>query len=107
MLAIPLQSINSAGLAAGYTAANSITLSHNVSILRINNAASTAITISYDGTADHEFLAANQVLQIEAQTNSLPNAFACNFKTGTIIYFKGTAGVGSIYVSGYFQPLGA
>ena len=107
MLAIPLLTISSAGLAAGYTAANSVTLSHSVSILRINNAATTAVIISYDGTTDHEFLAANQVLQLEAQTNSLSNAFACNIKNGTKIYFKGTAGVGNIYVSGYYQPLGA
>lgn len=106
MLAIPLQSISSTVIAAGYTAANSVIIGHSVSILRINNASTMAITISYDGTTDNEFLSANQILNLEAQTNSLPSAFACNIKNGTQIYFKGTAGTGNIYVSGYYQPIG-
>lgn len=107
MLAIPLQLVNSAGLAVGYTTANSVIINHSVSILRINNASTQAVTISYDGTTDHEYLANGQVLQVEAQTNSLPNAVCCNFKNGTQIFFKGGAGVGNLAVSGYYQPLGA
>ena len=107
MLAIPLQSIASSTIVAGgYSLPVSLTVSHSLSILRINNATTMPITISYDGVTDNEYLAAGQVLNLEAQTNSLPSSFACNIKNGTIIYFKGSAGTGNVYVSGYYQPIG-
>lgn len=106
--AIPLTTFNSAAVAVGYQAINGPNgLDFPCIILRINNASNAAITISYDGLTDNEYLAANQVLQIEAQTNSLPNSNTCEFKKGTIVYVKGVAGVGTIALSGYYQPVGA
>ncbi len=107
MLAMPLQTVASAGIAVGYTTANSVTIGHSVSILRINNATTQALTVSYDGVTDHEYLVNGQTLQIDAQTNSLPNAVCCNFKNGLQIFFKGGAGTGQVAISGYYQPLGA
>lgn len=105
--AIPLTTFNAAGLNAGYQAINGPNgLDHSCIILRINNASNTAITISYDGLTNQEYLAANQVLQIDAETNALPKTNNCSFKKGTIIYVKGVAGVGTIALSGYYQPVG-
>ncbi len=105
--AIPLATFNSASVLAGYLPINGPTgLDQPCIILRINNASNAAITISYDGVTDQEYLAAGQVLNLEAQTNSLPQAKTCAFKKGTIVYVKGTAGVGTIVLSGYYQPQG-
>lgn len=107
ILAIPLSVFNSAAVAAGYQAVNGPNgLPFPCVILRINNASNAAITISYDGVTDHEYLAAGQLLQIDAETNALPKSNSCSFKKGTIIYIKGAAGIGTIALSGYYQPQG-
>lgn len=101
--AIPFTILDSATLSINYNSSNVAVLSEACIILRINNASNAAIIISYDGITDNEFLPANGVLQIDAQTNSQPSNYVCMFKKGTIIYFKGVAGVGRIAVSGYYQ----
>jgi len=70
--------------------------------IRIINASNTAITVSYNGVDDHEFIAANSVFELPSQTNSQPNAQVALFPKNTIVYIKGTAGTGSIYLSGYY-----
>ena len=105
--AIPLTTFNAAGLLAGFQAVNGPNgLDEPCIILRINNASNVTITISYDGVTDHEYLTANEVMQIEAQTNSQPSNYVCNFKKGTIVYVRGIAGVGTIALSGYYSPKG-
>jgi len=104
--AIPLSTLNAAALGAAYQEVNTGGLDYSCVLLRINNGGNTAITISFDGTTDHEYLTAGQDLLINSQTNSSPNNYACQFKRGTIIYVKGTAGAGTISLSGYYQPIG-
>lgn len=105
--AIQLTTFNAAALMVGvYQAINPNGLDNQCIILRINNASNVGITISYDGVTDHELLPAAQVLQLDAQTNALPKTNNCCFKRGTIVYIKGAAGVGTIALSGYFQPIG-
>jgi|FreactcultuFSWF8_1027224.scaffolds.fasta_scaffold05893_3 hypothetical protein len=70
--------------------------------IRINNASSMAITVSYDGIHDHEFIPAGTIFDLNSQTNSQPNAQIALFPKFTIIYIKGTAGTGNIYLSGYY-----
>lgn len=101
--AISLTTFNSASLTTSYQAINSNGLNEACSILRIYNDASTAITISYDGVTDHEYLGDNDSIQIDAQTNSEPASYLCNFPKGLIVYVKGTAGTGTIALSGYYQ----
>lgn len=104
--AITLTTFNSAAVIATYQAINGPNgLDHPCVVLKINNTSTTAITISYDGITDHEYLAANQFLVLDAQTNSNPKGNVCNFKRGTIVYVKGVAGVGTIALSGYYQPV--
>ncbi len=98
-----LATFNSASLTASYQAVNSSGLPAGCLLVRIVNAATTAITISYDGTTDHEFVGANSFVQLDLQSNSQPNGFVANMKKGTVIYVKGTAGVGTIGVSAYYQ----
>ena len=105
--AIPLTTFNAAGLGAAYQAINAGGLDHPCIILRINNASNVTITISYDGVTDHDFLAAGQVVNIDAQTNALPKTNNCSFKKGTVVFVKNAvAGIGSIALAGYYQPVG-
>ena len=71
-------------------------------LIRIVNASNAAITISYNGLDDHEFIPANGVFELPSQINSQPNAHVALFPKNTVVYVKGTAGVGTIYVSGYY-----
>ncbi len=70
--------------------------------IRIVNASTMGITVSYDGTHDNEFIPSNTVFELPSQTNSQPNAQVALFSKGTIVYIKGTAGTGNIYLSGYY-----
>lgn len=70
--------------------------------VRIINASSQAVTVSYNGIDDHEYIPSSGVFELPSQTNSQPNAQVAVFPKNTKIYVKGTAGTGSIYVSGYF-----
>lgn len=60
------------------------------------------ITISYDGIHDHEFVASNSVFELPSQANSQPGAQIALFPKHTVVYLKGTAGTGNIYLSGYY-----
>jgi bifunctional ADP-heptose synthase (sugar kinase/adenylyltransferase) len=67
------------------------------------NASTANVTISYDGTTDHEVVLAGSTLQVNAQNNSQPASYVANFSKGLVVWAKGTAGVGEIYLSGYFS----
>lgn len=99
----PLGTLSSASLSGSYQAVNTGGLPAGCFLVRIINAATTAITISYDGTTDHELVGANSFLELNLQSNSQPPAFIANMKKGTVIYVKGTAGSGTIGVAAYYQ----
>ena len=107
LLAIPLTSLNAAAVAIGFAPVNPNGLAEPCVILRIINDQTMPITISYDGLTDHDYLPARGILQINAQTNSLPKGNICRFNKGSIIYVAGVAGVGNVVVAGYYQPAGA
>lgn len=104
LLPIPLTNVASSTLTSSYEAINSSGLTHPCNILRLISTSSTAVTISYDGVNDHDFLPAGQTLQINATTNGLPPEHTATFQEGTVVYVKGTAGTGNIYLAGYYQP---
>lgn len=97
-----LTSINSATFAGAYQAINTA-LTNPPFLIRIINNSNTDVTISYDGTNDHDFLPKNQSLQLNFQTNARPNGFVALLKANTIVYVKGAAGVGLVYFAAYFQ----
>ena len=102
--AITLTSISSGSVTGSYAAINSGGLTQPCFLIRIMNASDKDITISYDGTHDHEYILANSTLQVESQTNSQPNNNIAKFASNLVVYVKGTAGTGTIYLSGYYQP---
>ncbi len=97
-----LSNVLSSSVTALYAPLNGSGFTHAPFFIRIINASNTAITISFNGVDDNEFLPANSVFELASQTNSQPNAQVALFSKGTIVYVKGTAGTGNIYISGYY-----
>ncbi len=97
-----LSSLASASVIGTYLPVNGIGFAHPPFLVRIINASNAAVTISYNGIDDHDFLPANSVLPLPTQTNSQPNAQIALFSKNTVVYVKGAAGAGTIYVAGYY-----
>lgn len=107
VLPIELSSISSSTFTGSYqllSAADGIP-SSCIIITFINNS-NRDVTVSYDGTNDHDFVRAGTRLILNFQSNSQPSAFVSCMAAKTKIYVKGTAGTGSIYLSGYYNPQG-
>ena len=105
--AIPLTNIASSTVSSTYQAINSTGLPSACSIIRIINNSTDDVTVSYDGTNDHEYVPKATVVQLSFEANAQPNNFVSVLPIGTRVYVKGTAGTGNIYLSGYFNPSGA
>jgi hypothetical protein len=102
--AIPLTSIDSSTFTGSYQAINTGGLPFPCYIIRINNDSTENVTISYDGTTDHEFLPTLLFTQLTFQGNPQPNGYYAVLPAGTVVYVKGTAGTGLVYLSGYYMP---
>jgi len=100
--AVPLTSIASSSVSGSYAVINTSGLPNACFLIRINNASNQAVTISYDGSTDHDYLAANTALTLDFQANAQPNAFMSLLGAGTKVYVKGTGGTGTISLSGYY-----
>ena len=99
--AVPLKG---AAVTATYAPLNAGGLPNACFLLRIINQSANQITISYDGTTDHDTLPANTDVSLPVQSNSQPNNYIANFPVGFTVYVKGTAMSGNAYVAGYYQP---
>lgn len=97
-----LSSIASSAVTASYAALNGTGFPQAPFFIRIVNASTKDITVSYNGVDDHEFIPSTGVFELPSQTNSQPNAQVALFPKNTIVYIKGTAGTGNIYLSGYY-----
>lgn len=105
--AIPLSTFDSASVSSSYQAVNTNGLPNSCYMLRIVNDSDKAITVSYDGSTAQEYVAANTTAQLEGVLNNgTPYAQGGIFPLGLIVYIKGTAGTGTIALSGYYQPSG-
>jgi len=97
-----LASFNSAGMTGNYQVANGLGFAHAPFLVRIINASNAAVTVSFNGVDDHDFIPANSVLVLPTQSESQPKAQVALFPKNTKVFLKGAAGVGIIYVAGYF-----
>jgi hypothetical protein len=104
LLPIPLTNIDSSTLTTSYQAINSSGLPNPCNILRIINSSTTDVTISYDGINDHDYLVGGHEFTLNATTNGLPPELTATIQEGTVVYVKGTAGTGNVYLAGYYQP---
>ena len=97
-----LTSIYTAGIGANYLPINAGGFTAPCLLLRIVNASNTNVMISYDGVHDHEIVHADNTLQLFFQLNNLPNGKVSCLPKGTIVYAKGTAGIGLVYLAAYY-----
>jgi hypothetical protein len=103
--AITMTALDTATLASAYKAINSAGLSESCILLHITNDSDTDLTVSYDGTTAHDYVRAGTRMDLNLQTNALPNGKVSQFAKGTVVYVKSAAGTGSVYLSGYYQPI--
>lgn len=102
---VTMTSFDSAVLLVTFLPINTAGLSDACFLIRITNDSTVDIILSYDGTNDHDIILAGTVIEIASQTNSRPNNIA-QIAQGTIVYVRGAAaGVGLIYLAGYYQPV--
>ncbi len=102
--AIPLGVFDAAGLTYYFQPIYAGGLPYALALLRINNKSTVDIIISYDGTTDHEYIQTGDVFELSAQMNSQPKNSVMYVPAGSLlsVKFVGAAGVGNIYVSGYY-----
>lgn len=102
--AVPMTSFNTTGLTTSYKVINASGLPEACFLLRIFNASDKPVSVSYDGSTDHDYVTNGGGLQIPFQDNANPNNSAANIKKKTKVYVKGAgAGTGLIYLSAYYQ----
>lgn len=105
IFAIPMLTVNSNTFNNSFQIINP-GLPNACTLLRIMNKSNQDIIVSYDGVTAHDYVQAGTTLPITAQLNAQPNNFVCSFAKGMPIYIKGAAaGVGLIYLAGYYQPI--
>lgn len=101
---IGLTSRASSTLTAGYQSINPNGLPQACEIIYLTSSSSTEVTVSFDGVNDHEILVATAGrIPLFAQNNAQPKAEKSLWPKGTVVYVKGTAGTGNIYLSGYYN----
>lgn len=100
--AIELASIASSAVTASYQAIDATGIEKACFLLIINNNSNQAITVSFDGVTDNEYIPATTRVEFNVQNNAMPASWVALWPTGTKVYVKGTAGTGNIYVSGLY-----
>lgn len=100
---IEVQTIDSGSVGASYTAINSSGIEEPIFLIRITNDSNQAITISYDGSTDHDYILAGDSVLYNFQTNARPYTGMAALNIGTVVYVKGTSGTGTIAIAGWYQ----
>ncbi len=107
VLPLPLSNIDSATFTGSYQLLSGAAgITNPAFLIRIVNASNIGVTVSYDGTNDHDFIPANSSIQLNFQTNNQPNNHNSLLQQFTKIYVKAAAGIGLVYLSGWYQPQG-
>lgn len=102
--AAPLATLASASLTGTYQPINPLGLPDPAFLVKIHNFGTTIITISLDGTNDHEVVNLATTGEVYGgEGSSQPSNQNCLWPKGQIFYAKGVAGTGSVYLSAYFQ----
>lgn len=98
-----IASIDSATFTGNLQAINSSGLPNSCSIIRIVNNSDRDVTISFDGTTNHDFLPDGGTYELNLLSGKLPNDYGLRLRQGTVIYVSGLAGgTGLVYLSGYY-----
>lgn len=91
-----MRSRDSATFIGSYQTLGSV-LTYAASIFKIVNNSTVLVTLSIDGTNDHDILPANSFVLYDETANS-PNTENVYMRAGTQFYVKGASGSGSVYL---------
>jgi hypothetical protein len=95
-----MRTIDSATFTGQYQLVGSV-LTFPTRIIKIYNDASVAVTVSWDGTNDHDYLASKAFVLLDISTNREVSDIL-EIRKGVGIYVKAAAGTGSVYVSSWY-----
>lgn len=92
-------------LASSYAIYTGNGFQFDIKILKIYNGSNQGVTVSYDGVTNHDYWPSGATIIIDLQTNHADNpsngAGTLNGRQAQVIYGKGTAGTGNLYIAGY------
>jgi hypothetical protein len=91
-----LRTINSATFTGAYQALGGA-FSHNPFLIKLVNASTVPVTVSYDGVSDQDICPSGSFYLYDEGSNASREAGLC-IGIGTRVYVKGAAGVGSVYL---------
>lgn len=95
-----IRSIDSSTFTGSYQAVGT-KLTHRTRIVKFTNNSTKDVTLSWDGTTDHEFLPAGSFMLIDVSSDrETSNIFEIG--ANTQFYVKGSAGAGLFYISTYY-----
>ena len=103
MAYIPMTSINSSTFTGAYQVINTNGTTSPCFAFKIVNNSTVDVTVSINGTTDHDYIITKTAQIYDLQTNKQPQNDACLLAKGTKVYVKGSAGTGSIYLIGLTQ----
>lgn len=105
--ALPAISFDSSSLTGSYiviTPASGTLLP--ISLLKYVNNSTKDISVSYDGSTEHDFIPSMTSSTLNFQSNNQPSSQSSVLQKGTKIYINGTAGTGDFYVIAYVTAQG-
>lgn len=100
--ALEMTSIDSASMTGSYQAINASGLEKACFYLKIINDSNQDVSVSYDGSTDNDYVLSGTREPLPAQNYAQPNNWVSLFAKGTVVYVKGTAGTGNVYLVGYY-----
>lgn len=96
-----LRSIDSASINGTLQIVGS-TFTKPIILLKLVNDSDTAVTVSYDGVTDHDYVPANGFALYDANANRYRDNGGMQFDVGSGVYVRGSAGTGNFYVVTFY-----
>lgn len=98
---IPLASFDTSTLTGSYQAIDASGFDSPCVIVKMYNGGSVAVTVSWDGTNDHDYMPSGSTLILDITSNSQRANQKFVAESGQKIYLKGSAGTGSFYLAAW------
>jgi len=101
---IELQSLDVSTIGLGaLTPINVAGVEGALGFIRITNDSNTDVYISFDGAEDNMFIPAGKSRGTYLQLVSSPGNHKSKMAKGNVIYARGIAGIGYVFVAGYYN----
>lgn len=95
-----LRSIAASTFTGSYQVVGGV-LVHPSRIVKFTNDTATGVTISWNGTNDHDYLPSGSFLLLDVSTNREISEIL-NIAVGVQFYVKGSVSTGNFYISSYY-----